>query len=273
MSLVQRFRRLVAKFRSARPLGAHASEPVMIARGWDDYARNWKPTKFAVTKGHHVEHMGDEWTAEDVRGGATTYGLAPDLIDHFDDYINKSLLQPYLPAHAEEALEVGPGGGRLTALLLPRTNILHAADASDAMLGHLRRRFNNVTQLRIHRIDGMTLPPLPPSSLDYVIAFDVFVHFEPRLIYWYLRQVVPLLKPGGTGIIHYSNVLTPIGWQQFENDLEINALGRQHFAAFGVMCPALMETFLKSLRVEVISSDLGVIPRDAVAVFRKPASV
>jgi hypothetical protein len=115
----------------------------------------------------------------------------------------------------------------------------------------------------------MTLPALRPGSLDYVTAFDVFVHFEARLIYWYLRQMTNLLKPGGTGIIHYANVLTPIGWHEFEIRLESN-LQKRHFAAFGVMCPQLMARFLETLKLEIISSDIGVIPRDAIAVFRKP---
>jgi len=272
MSLVSNLRRLAAKIRPTRPPGGDAAdEPTRIAQGWDEYAKSWKPEKFKVLEGYQIRHLGDEWTAEDVSEGGTTYGLAPESIEHFDDCIDDRLLRPYLPAQAEQGLEIGPGGGRLTALLLPRTAVLHVADPSDAMLCHLQQRFNNVAKLRVHHIDGMTLPRLQPSSLDYVIALDVFVHFEPRLIYWYLRQIVPLLKPGGTGIVHYSNTLTPIGWQQFEDDLETNVHGRQSFGAFGVMCPPLMEKFLETLRVDVISLDLGLLPRDAVTVFRRPA--
>jgi hypothetical protein len=39
------------------------------------------------------------------------------------------------------------------------------------------------------------------------------------------------------------------------------------------MCPQLMEQFLKALDLEVVSSDVGIIPRDAIAVFRKTTSV
>jgi hypothetical protein len=38
------------------------------------------------------------------------------------------------------------------------------------------------------------------------------------------------------------------------------------------MCPQLMEHFLKALDLQVISSDVGFIPRDAIAVFRRPVS-
>lgn len=72
------------------------------------------------------------------------------------------------------------------------------------------------------------------------------------------------------GIIHYANVCTSIGWQQFELDLEKNLEHRTAFAAFGVMCHQLMNRLLEALELEVISTDVGLIPRDAVAVFQKP---
>ena len=240
----------------------------MIALGWDKYAREWKPGKFSILPGHRVHYLGDEWTAEDVSAGGTTYGLAPDVVANFEDHITTQLLNPYLPSFAEEGLEIGPGGGRLTALLAPRTKVLHVADPSEAMLRHLSRRFAGMPSVRYYHTDAMTLPALRPESLDYVIAFDVFVHFDPRLVYWYLHQIRDLLKPGGMGIIHYANVLTPIGWQQFEMDLESNVQDRTTFASFGVMCPQLMGKFLEVLKFEVISTDINAIPRDAIAVFR-----
>jgi SAM-dependent methyltransferase len=244
-------------------------EPQLVATGWDKYATEWNPAKLRVLPTYRVRYLGDEWTAEDVSAGGTTYGLTPDIIANFDDYINKYLLNPYLPSCAMEGLEIGPGGGRLTVLLAPRTKVLHLAETSQAMLRHLKERFVGVNNVHYYHTDGMTLPALRPGSLDYVIAFDVFVHFEARLVYWYLRQVAHLLKPGGTGIIHYANVLTPIGWQEFETRLEFN-VQKRHFAAFGVMCPQLMGRFLEALELEMISPDTGLIPRDAIAVFRKP---
>ena len=245
-------------------------EPQMIARGWDDYARTWNPSKFGVLPGSRVQYLGDEWTAEDPSAGSISYGLAPEQVAHFDDRICTNLLDKFLPPQAPEGLEIGPGGGRLTSLLIPRTGMLHLADASEAMLRHLKQRFASVSSLRFYHTDGMTLPSLLPSSLDYVISFDVFVHFEPRLVFWYMRQIKQLLKPGGVGLIHYATILSPIGWQQFEMDLEHNVKHRTSFSSFGVMCPQLMGKFLEVLDLQVVSSDVGLIPRDAIVVFRKP---
>jgi len=247
------------------------SEPQMLARGWHQYAESWNPDNCVVLPGQRPQYLGDEWTIESAAAGST-YGLGEDAVARFETFLKEGLLDRYLPADAGEGMEIGPGGGRLTGLLVPRTKTLHLADAAEAMLRHLKQRFAGVPNLHYYLTDGTTLPALPPASLDYVIAFDVFVHFEPRLVYWYLRQISSLLRPGGTGIIHYANILTPAGWQQFERHVEENLQQRAYFGAFGVMCPQLMGRFLEALSLEVITTDTGLIPRDAVAVFRKPVS-
>ena len=241
----------------------------MIANGWNNYAKAWKAEEFRVLPGNVVQYLGDEWTAEDTTKEGTTYGLDEASVAHFSTFLDNELIRKYLPAHCDEGLEIGPGGGRLTSLLLPRTAVLHAADPSEAMLKRLKARFPTNSALRPHLTDGMSLPPLEPASLDFVVSFDVFVHFEPRLVFWYLRQIKPLLKPGGVGIIHYASVISPIGWRQFEADLEGNVRQRTSFCAFGTMCPQLMEHFLKALDLHVISSDVGLIPRDAITIFQR----
>lgn len=250
-------------------LTSSQDEPRLLSAGWNRYARRWDPAHCEILPGEQVEYLGDEWTVEDPNQAGSSYGLAPEVVQHFSQYLERELLDRYLPAHAEQGLEIGPGGGRLTKLLIPRTGLLHLSDAAEAMLKRLAQRFAKEPNLRFYHSDGMTLPPLPTASLDYAIAFDVFVHFEPRLVFWYLRQIAQLLKPGGTGIIHYANVLTPGGFQQFTRHLEDNVKKRTFFAAFGTMCPELMTCFLSALGFEIISTDVGLIPRDAVAVFRK----
>lgn len=245
-------------------------EPQLIAAGWDQYARAWDPASFKVLPGTEVEHLGDEWTAEDSSAGGTAYGITADEVARFGTIVNKELLDKHLPRPSRVGLEIGPGGGRFTVLLLQRVEFLNVADPSEAMLGQLKKRFVGVEALRMYQTDGMTLPPLGSATLDFVASFDVFVHFEPRLVFWYLRQIKRLLRPGGVGLIHYSNVMSPIGWQQFEMDLERNVRQRTYFASFGVMCPQLMEQFLTALNLEVISLNVAIIPRDAIAVFRNP---
>lgn len=246
-------------------------EPQMIAAGWDRYAEAWRPDKFNVVPEAPVVHLGDEWTGEDVSGGGTTYGLPLEVVSDFSRFLEEQLLSPHLPGSNLVGMEIGPGGGRMTELLLKRSSRIHAVDASKAMLAALKKRFGSDPRVAYHLSDGMTLPPLGAGSLDYVAAFDVFVHFEPRLVYWYVQQVARLLKPNGIGIIHYANLLTPLGGKQFLGDVERNVRRREAYFSFGVMTPELMGRFLEFTGMTPVSTDIGIIPRDAVAVFRKPA--
>jgi SAM-dependent methyltransferase len=244
------------------------SEPKLIAEGWDNYAKKWQPKQFSVLEGTSVTYLGDEWSVENVaENHSTTYGLEEEVVRQFDIFLKEKIIEPYIHPNTESGIEIGSGGGRLTNLLIDRTKKLHVADASENMLAHLKKRFANKNNIEYHLTDGFSLPSL--NGLEYAIAFDVFVHFEPRLVFWYLSQIRQLLKPKGIGIIHYANMLTDIGWQQFERDVKPNLHQRTYFAAFGVMCPPIMEKFLEKLDFEIISADLQIVPRDAVAVFRK----
>lgn len=266
-------RKIIALFRGLFTDAVPESEPQLIAEGWDKYAENWSPEKFRVHAETPVQHLGDEWTGEDVTGGGTTYGLPREVVADFSRFLEEKFVAPYLSGTGLEGMEIGPGGGRLTELLLKRSAVLHAVDGSKSMLGTLRQRFANDSRLRYHHTDGSSLPALPANSLDYVAAFDVFVHFEPRLVYWYLKQIASVLKPGGVGIVHYSNMLTPLGGKQFLSDVEANLHKRAAYYAFGVMTPELMGRFIEFAGLEAVTTDTGIIPRDAVAVFRKPGEV
>lgn len=250
-------------------LSLPAGDVDLLTTGWEAYWRDWHRDIVEPLPGLNPQHPGDEWTVENAGDGSSPYGIDAGTARNFDAYIRAHVLDPYLPYRASEGLEIGPGGGRLSALLAPRTEILHLVEPSESMLLYLKKRFLDVSCMRYYFCDGFTLPMLTPMSLDFAISWDVFVHFEPRLIYWYLKQIKGLLRPGGVGIIHYANIATQLGWQRFERYLERNVRDRIDSSAFGVMCPEVMEKFLTQLQFDVITLDTGIIPRDAVAVFRQ----
>ena len=64
-AIVNVIRRIVRRlFRSRPGRGAPESEPRMIARGWDAYAKAWRPKNFVVHDNASVDHLGDGWTWE-----------------------------------------------------------------------------------------------------------------------------------------------------------------------------------------------------------------
>ena len=181
-----------------------------LVQDWDEYARRWnaddKRSSHNIPPSHRLDFLGDEWSGEGSREKATNYGLPPAVTVDFSSYIDNAVLSPYLPrGSALVGMEIGPGGGRFTRLLLDHSAVIHAVESSAEMGEHIHRRFPHERRLVLHHNDGMTLPDLEPESLDFGVAIDVCVHFEPRRVYHHFRQLARLLKVGGIGIIHHAN--------------------------------------------------------------------
>jgi SAM-dependent methyltransferase len=56
--------------------------------------------------------------------------------------------------------------------------------------------------------DGKSLPFLDDDSIDFVFSWDSLVHANDEAISSYLKDLSRILKPGGHGFIHHSNMAT-----------------------------------------------------------------
>lgn len=280
--------KLVRRLSGARPeLGPDSTEPAgrgdrgivraaLNAAGWDDYARNWEIMRrerrlpdVAPARHGEVAHIGDEWAL--VEDTPFPYGFGGRTIQDFLDHIERRLLRPYLPSGAPlKILEIGPGGGRLTQLLLPRAEVLYAVDVSAEMLAALRSRCAGLGTTVCVLTDGRSIPGVPRESIDAVLSLEAFHHIDPWGIFRYLQLSKELLRRGGIGIIHFPDVETEVGFRMFEAEVpEILQVGVT-YGSNVVMSKGIMRTFLERLGFETVALDNQVLPRDAVAVFRKP---
>jgi SAM-dependent methyltransferase len=243
--------------------------------GWDDYARKWDDARrrgeipdLAVDRAAEAQHLGDEWSLmEDTQ---FPYGVDSGSVRSFAAYIDARMLTPFLPADIDlSVMEIGPGGGRITALLLPRTRLLYAVDVSAAMLERVQRRFAGDRRIVPLLTDGTDIAGIPSGSLDAAVTFDAFVHLEPWEIFRYLEIARTLLRDGGIGIVHFSDVETAIGFRLFQSQVPGVVERGVDFATFSVMSKSIMQRFLEELGFEILTITNEIIPRDAVAVFRR----
>ncbi len=214
----------------------------MYEEEWDEYSRQWEEE----TKGA-FSFLGYEWAGEE-----------------FAKRITENWLVPYLRPGAVAA-EIGSGGGRFSSLALPLCKELHLADISAEMLKRLRERFAGANNVFYHKLDGKSMTTVP--TCDLVFSFDVFVHLEPEDIYMYLTEIHRRLRPGGKGILHFSNILTEAGWNKFVQDYPFSVGGSRKKFKFSCMTLDIMRRFLDSLafQIEVLRDR----QRDAVTVFVK----
>jgi len=215
---------------------------------WDGYSKDWEK------KHGDKNYLGDEWPDP---GGK----------------IKKNFIDPFLQKEKQmTSLEIGPGGGKWTEILLELSEKVYCVDISKEMLNRTQKRFSNINNLELVLIDGVTISKIPKNSINFFFTYDTFVHLEPRDIYNYLKQVYFLMKPGAVGIAHYSNVLSKQGWKKFEASIKPeNLLNKRISSVFSIMTLEIMTKFLLELGYEILFSD-STHPRDLITAFRKISS-
>jgi ubiquinone/menaquinone biosynthesis C-methylase UbiE len=108
----------------------------------------------------------------------------------------------------QSVLEIGPGGGRNTAMLAQHAKEIHCVDLNEYPLQKCRERFANYPgpcSLHFHRNDGHSLPMIPDRSITFIYSWDSMVHCSKEVVRDYVQEFGRVLCAGGRGFIHHSN--------------------------------------------------------------------
>jgi SAM-dependent methyltransferase len=246
---VSRLRRL------RRPRRGPAPKPQRptVAEGWEAYARRHRDR----------EDVGDEWNQPEVIGVdvASPEEILP--------YLDRVVFAPFLGT-CDVLLEIGPGGGRFTEILLPKCRRLIAVETSQTMLELLQQRFHGDERLEYHLADGRGLGSVASASVDAAFSYGVFVHIQHWDIFNYLVELERVLKPGGRAIIQHSNTLSELGWELFTKQVERQLNRHKLPFTFTVNTPGLMREFVARAGLECVDTVTEVARRDCITLIRKP---
>ena len=231
--------------------------------GWDRYATRWDQNY-----GNEFDNLGDEWTGE-IKSAADRSSFLTDL--------ENIVIRPFMEGGVDTLVEIGPGGGRATQILLKycRKELI-ACDVAQKMLDLIRRRFSGESKIQCMKLTvGKGLSELQARNVDVVFSFDVFVHIDPHDIYEYVRTFNAVLRPGGIGIIHHSVIETDRGWLRFLDDHPYCMNARKPYCAFSVMTGEIMKIFAERAGFQVIQQIGAFRPETGsshamVTVFKKP---
>ncbi|PYM90302.1 MAG: hypothetical protein DME04_23150 [Candidatus Rokuibacteriota bacterium] len=215
---------------------------------WNAYARGWEQGPCHQEGGH----LGDEWGTREFEKGIFT-----------------RFCSPYLENHAV-VLEIGPGGGKYSAMLAPKCRELYCADVAEEMLKRTAERLKEHGHVAFVKVDGFDLHQFEKDFFDFVFSFDVFVHLDIEDIFCYLREIWRVLKPGCVSVIHLASLLSTGGWQKFVAEADLNRAQFKQAGRFGFITPQIAEKFLMELGFEIVAIDTEINRRDFVVVFRKP---
>jgi SAM-dependent methyltransferase len=179
---------------------------------------------------------------------------------------------PYIDADSR-VLELGPGSGSWTRAILqhvPRGEV-HTVDFQDVR-GWIRAAHGG-GRLVCHQVSDNSFAGLPPASFDFFWSFGVLCHNNAEHIREIFRNVLPKLKPGAHAAHEIGDwqKLERLGWRwrwgvpaRFKQ-LPDDAIWWPRNSAEQTCRIAVEEGW------EVVEQDLGLLRRDSLCVFRKPA--
>jgi len=196
---------------------------------WDEYARLWEKEQ----AGRGSSCLGKEWSKEEVF---------------------LALLQQYA-GKDDQALEIGCGGGRITATAVQLFRHVCAADVSREMLRKCRESVP-ATNISHHKLDGFTLEEFSDASIDLVFSHDVFVHFPVLQVYPYLREIRRVLKPGGLGLLSFLPFVGQFGWFK---QLSLEYFGKRRVP------PHMRHYFVTEEMLRTMLADLDLVLREVRA--------
>ncbi|MBD2212503.1 methyltransferase domain-containing protein [Calothrix sp. FACHB-156] len=172
---------------------------------WDNYANQWNKHQVPIDneniaserRDEYINYLGDEW------------GRVDDVVEIVNEYIT-----PFISAKSIAA-EIGVGGGRIAAKVVPQVQNLHCFDISPEMLNKAKAALNGSTNVEFHLLEDFKFDPEFTEKFDFVYSFDVFVHLDLQSIWKYLNSIYQVLNVGGKAFIHTTNITTLKGWERF----------------------------------------------------------
>ena len=224
-----------------------------VAEGWEQYARR-RPGQ---------TQLGDEWNDPAAKGldVATPEEVVP--------YLDRVVFAPFLGT-CDVLLEIGPGAGRFTEILLPKCKRLIAVDTSKSMLALLRERFAGVEGIEYVESSGDGLAGVPDGSVDAAFSYGVFVHLQHWDIFNYMLELNRVLRPGGRAIIQHSNTFSELGWKKFRAEVPRQLNRHKLPFTFTVNSPELMRELVTRAGLECVDTRTDVVRRDCITLIRKP---
>lgn len=106
----------------------------------------------------------------------------------------------------ERGLEIACGHGRCTRYLATQCEKLWAVDLTQEVVDVCRGRLSAFRNIEYAKTDGMSLPMVADASVDFAFSWDSLVHAEEDVLAGYAKDLGRVLKPGGFGFLHHSNL-------------------------------------------------------------------
>ncbi len=224
------------------------SDPFAHAEFWNGYSRRWDETVRPHIDG---DILGEEW--------------APP--DH-TRYVFERFAAPYLRPDAR-VVEIGPGGGKFSRLLIERCRELVLVDISREMLARANRACGG--RAREVLVEDGRLAALETAGVDLVFSYDVFIHLESEEVLRYLAEVNRVLRQGGIFSIHTSNFESRWGLHSYLQQLGhgMHRIGSRYGGRMYPLTPTILRRLAEHSGFAVADRHANPKDKDILYALRK----
>ncbi|HEX4441054.1 MAG TPA: methyltransferase domain-containing protein [Thermoanaerobaculia bacterium] len=123
----------------------------------------------------------------------------------------------------ESVLDIGCGIGRIEKYLAPRVREMWAVDISGEMIARAQRRLAGLPNVNLREVGNTEfLSSFEAERFDLVFSFLVLQHLAREDAFLYLRDAHRVLKPGGTLVTQFPNLLSAAYTRAFVDQAEVS---------------------------------------------------
>ena len=129
-------------------------------------------------------------------------------------------------------LELACGHGRHAEIVQPMAGKLILMDVFQDNLDVCKRRLSDKSNVVYLLGNGFSFDPVEDRTVSAIYCYDAMVHFAPKLVESYIKDVSRVLKPGGMALFHHSNYVAPVNQHYGRNPNARNKMTRDLFNSY-----------------------------------------
>jgi SAM-dependent methyltransferase len=112
-------------------------------------------------------------------------------------------------------LELGPGPGRYTDLIIETCSKVYLIDYSETVKWILLDKYGADSRVQIILTENCKASGVSTCSVDLAYSLGTFVHLHQDQFYGYLCEFARVLKPGAAAVIEYGSIASEEGLRHF----------------------------------------------------------
>ncbi len=138
------------------------------------------------------------WEHWDWEAGGEEWTLSPE----WKDSLIQNVLYRYI-RRGGHILEIGPGAGRWTSILIQMADKFTAVDVAESCIRACEQKFANQLNSRFLVGSGKDLAGVADASVDSLWSFDAFVHINIPETESYVQEFRRVMRSGSVGVVHH----------------------------------------------------------------------